>query len=189
MRYVIIFLALIPMAAMGVVYLHGEGIGWCEALIGWGEHTFAYSVPHPQSRLYFLSIMASLSALWLLILAFWINPLHTFMRFDLVPFKRLIGGFAIGYAVLHVIFFAASHYFSVAYLGKLFFSYPFLAAGAGALVIFSVATWVRAWYRLLYIAVVLVIIHLLLGYRTLDMTHIVAVSLLSMGLALRLVKR
>ena len=40
-----------------------------------------------------------------------------------------------------------------------------------------------------YIGVVLVIIHLLLGYRTLETPHIVAISLMSLGLALRLVRR
>jgi len=174
---------------MGIFFLYGSGIAWFDGLVVWGENAFSSSLPVVKNKLYFLSSVAGWSALWLLIFAFWVQPLRTFIRFDLVEFKKLLGGFAIGYALLHFLFFIAAHQFAIGYIGKLFINHLFLSVGLGALLILSIAPQVKSWYKFLYIGIVLVIIHLLLGYRTLEMSHIVAISLLSLGLALRLIKR
>ena len=189
MRYIIVLLALVPLMFMGIFFLYGSGIAWFDELVVWGENAFSSSLPVVKNKLYFLSSVAGISALWLLILAFWVQPLRTYIRFDLVEFKKLLGGFAIGYAALHLLFFFASHQFALGHIGKLFFTHLFLTVGLGALLVLSITPHVKAWYKILYIGVVLVIIHLLLGYRTLDTHHIIAISLLSLGLALRLIKR
>lgn len=189
MRYIIVLLALIPLMFMGILFLYGSGIVWFDELVVWGENAFSSSLPVVHNKLYFFSKIAGISALWLLILAFWVQPLRTYIRFDLVEFKKMLGGFAIGYAALHLLFFIASHHFTLGYIGKLFFTHLFLTVGLGALLVLSIAPHVKAWYKMLYIGVVLVIIHLLLGYRTLETTHIIAISLLALGLALRLIKR
>ncbi len=189
MRYIIVLLALVPFVGMATLFFYGIGIAWFDALVIWGKNAFSLTLPQPQNKLYFLSNIAGLSALWLLILAFWVNPLRTYLRFDLVEFKKVLGGFSVGYAALHLLFFVAALQFAVATIGKLFFTYLFLSVGLGALLILSIAPQVKLWYKLIYIGIVLVIIHLLLGYRTLETSHIVAISLLSLGLALRLIKR
>lgn len=189
MRYILIFLALIPLGLMVILFFHGTGIEWFDALVRWGENAFVCPIPTVGNKLYFLSKIAGISALWLLILAFWVNPLRTYLRFDLVEFKKLLGGFAIGYTLLHLLFFIAAHQFAPGHIGKLFFTHLYLSVGLGALLVLSIAPQVKSWYKILYIGVVLVIIHLLLGYRTLETTHIIAISLLCLGLALRLIKR
>lgn len=189
MRIIIIFLALLPFITIVAVFLDGLQMGWFESIRQGLESTFGFRFPEPVHRLYFLSKLAGMSALSILIMAFWVNPLRTYLRFDLVEFKKLLGAFAVGYALLHLLLFIAAHHFSLPMMGKLFLLHPFLAVGLGALLVLSIAPQVKSWYRLIYIGVVLVIIHLLLGYRSLDMFHIVAISLLSLGLALRLVKR
>lgn len=189
MKYLIILLSLVPMIGMAVFFLYGSGIEWFDASIVWLENAFSFTLPTVNNKLYYLSKVAGISALWILILAFWVNPLHTYVRFDLREFKKLLGGFAVAYALLHLVFFIAAHQFALSHLGKLFFSHLFLSVGFGALLVLSIAPNIKAWYKLLYIGVVLVIIHLLLGYRSLSDLHIVAISLLSLGLALRLIKR
>lgn len=189
MRYIIILLALIPLIFMGVLFFYGSGIEWFDELVVWFQNAFSTTLPVVNNKLYFLSKIAGMSALWLLILAFWVQPLRTYIRFDLVEFKKLLGFFAVGYAVLHLLFFIAAHQFGIGHIARLFFAHLFLTVGLGALLVFSIAPHVKAWYKLLYIGVVLVIIHLLLGYRTLETHHVIAISLLSLGLALRLVKR
>lgn len=174
---------------MGTLFFYGMGIEWFDSLVIWGQNAFSYTLPSVGNKLYFLSKIAGVSALWLLILAFWVQPLRTYLRFDLVEFKKLFGGFAIGYALLHLLFFIAAHQFAIAHLGKLFFTHLFLSVGFAALLVLAITPNIKAWYKLLYIGIVLVIIHLLLGYRTLETSHIVAISLLSLGLALRLIKR
>lgn len=189
MKYIIVFLALTPMMAMGVFFLYGMGIEWFDEVVVWGENTFSFTLPAVKNKLYFLSKMAGISALWLLIFAFWVQPLRTYIRFDLVEFKKLLGGAAVGYGLLHLLFFIAAHHFSVAHIVKLFFTHLFLSVGFAGLLLLAIVPNVKAWYKLLYIGIVLVIIHLLLGYRTLETTHIIAISLLALGLALRLIKR
>lgn len=164
-------------------------MAWFDESVVWCEQAFSYTLPVSTNKLYFLSKIAGLSALWLLILAFWVQPLRTYIRFDLVEFKQLLGGFAVGYAALHLLFFFTAYHFSMSLIGKLFINHLFLTVGLGALLILSIAPQVKSWYKFLYIGVVLVIIHILLGYRTLETIHIVAISLLSLGLALRLIKR
>lgn len=164
-------------------------MAWFDESVVWCEHAFSYSLPVVTNKLYFLSKIAGLSALWLLILAFWVQPMRTYIRFDLVEFKKLLGAFAIGYGVLHLLLFIAAHQFAFGHIGKLFINHLFLSVGLGALLVLSIAPQVKSWYKFLYIGIVLVIIHLLLGYRTLETTHITAISLLSLGLALRLIKR
>lgn len=189
MRYILIFLALIPLILMGTLFVYGTGIEWFDACVVWCEQTFSLTLPSGPNKLYLVSKIGGISALWILILAFWVNPLHTYVRFDLREFKKLLGGFAVVYGTLHLLFFIAAHQFAVGHLGKLFFSHLFLSVGFAALLVLSIAPNIKAWYKFLYIGVVLVIIHLLLGYRTLSDLHIMAISLLSLGLALRLIKR
>jgi methionine sulfoxide reductase heme-binding subunit len=174
---------------MGTLFFYGMGIEWFDSFVVWIKQTFSIALPSGPDKLYLLTKVAGVSALWILILAFWVNPLHTYVRFDLREFKKLLGGFAVTYAALHLLFFIAAHQFAVAHLGKLFFTHLFLSVGLVALVVLAITPNVKAWYKLLYIGVVLVIIHLLLGYRSLSDLHITAISLLSLGLALRLIKR
>lgn len=174
---------------MGVFFLYGIGIEWFDELVLWSVNTFSWTLPIVNNKLYYLSKVSGMSALWLLILAFWVQPLRTYIRFDLVEFKKLLGGAAVIYALLHLLFFIAAHQFSVAHIGKLLFSHLFLSVGLAALLLLAIVPNVKAWYKFLYIGIVLVIIHLLLGYRTLETTHITAISLLALGLALRLIKR
>lgn len=189
MKYLIILLSLIPMIGMVVFILYGSGFVWFDELIVLFENAFSFTLPSAKNKLYYLSKVAGMSALWMLILAFLVNPLHTYVRFDLREFKKLLGGFAVVYGVLHLLFFIAAHQFAVAHIGKLFVSHLFLGIGFSALLVLAIAPNIKAWYKLLYLGIVLVIIHLLLGYRILQTPHIIAISLLSLGLALRLIKR
>jgi len=189
MRYLIFFLALIPLLAMGVVYTHAFEFSWFDAAVMWCENAFGAHVPHPLHPYYYLSVMAGKSALWMLIFAFWISPFYTFVRFDLREFKKLLGGFVIGYALVHLLFFALAYGFNASALGKAMSHYPFLSFGVGALFILALAPLSKAGYKLLYLGVVAVMVHLLLGYKTLSMEHIIAISLLATAMALRLIKR
>lgn len=189
MRYLILFLALIPLLAIGIVYTHTFEFSWFDGAVAWCENAFGTHVPHPLHLYYYLSVMAGKSALWMLIFAFWISPLYTFFRFDLREFKKLLGGFVLGYAFIHLLFFVLAYRFDVTALARVMMHYPFLSFGVGALLILALAPLSKAGYKFLYLGVVAVIIHLLLGYKTLSMEHIVAISLLATAMALRLIKR
>ena len=65
----------------------------------------------------------------------------------------------------------------------------FLSFGVAALLILALSPLVKASYKLLYLGIVAVMIHLLLGYKILHLEHIIAISLLATAMALRLIKR
>ncbi len=174
---------------MGVVYTHTFDFSWFDGAVAWCENAFGAYVPHPLHLYYYLSVIAGKTALWILIFAFWISPLYVFVRFDLREFKKLLGGFVIGYALVHVLFFALAYGFNVTALGRAIMNYPFLSFGVGALFILALAPLSKAGYKFLYLGVVAVMIHLLIGYKTLSLEHIIAISLLATAMALRLIKR
>jgi DMSO/TMAO reductase YedYZ heme-binding membrane subunit len=189
MKYLIILLALIPAFIVGTITLHSMGFGWFDSCVAWSENAFSMSVPHPVHLWYYLSVVMGRSALWLLIIAFWISPAYTFLRFDLREFKKLLGGFAVGYAIAHLLFFVLAHHWSLQSLGNAMVNHLFLSFGAGALLILALSPLSKASYKLLYLGVVAVMIHLLLGYKTLHLEHIITLSLLTTAMALRLIKK
>ncbi len=189
MKYLIILLALIPTFIAMTIYGHSMGMEWFDSCVAWCENAFSVSVPRPAHLWYYLSVVMGRSALWLLIIAFWVTPAYTYIRFDLREFKKLLGGFAVGYAVVHLLFFTLAHHWSPASLGNAMAHHLFLSFGAGALLILTLSPLFKTSYKLLYLGVVAVMIHLLLGYKTLHLEHIIAISLIAMAMALRLIKR
>lgn len=189
MKYLIILLALIPAFIVGTITMHSMGFGWFDNCVAWCENAFSLSVPHPVHLWYALSVVMGRSALWLLIIAFWISPAYVFLRFDLREFKKLLGGFAVGYAIVHLLFFALAHHWSLQSLGNAMVNHLFLSFGVAALLILALSPLVKASYKLLYLGIVAVMIHLLLGYKILHLEHIIAISLLATAMALRLIKR
>lgn len=171
------------------VYLHSFHFEWLDPFLGWIEHTLSIRIVEPSVMAYFLSTLAGRSALWILIAAFYIQPLYVWIRFDLREFKQLLGGFAVAYALLHGVLFIVAHDEALAHLGRLFTQHLFLGFGVAGLLLLSFAPLIKSWYKLLYIAVVLVMIHVMLGYHSLNHEHVLGLSLLALGLALRLVKR
>ncbi len=171
------------------VYLHSFHFEWFDPFLGWIEHAFSIRIAEPPMMAYFLSTVAGRSALWILIAAFYVQPLYVWIRFDLREFKKLLGGFSVAYALLHGVLFIVAHDFALGHLGRLFTQHPFLSFGVAGVLLLSFAPLIKSWYKLLYIAVVLVMMHLMMGYDTLNHEHVLALSLLALGLALRLVKR
>lgn len=171
------------------VYLHSFHIEWFDSLLSWIEEAFKIQIAQSANMAYFLSKLAGSSALWMLIVAFYVQPMYVYLRFDLREFKKMVGGFAVAYALLHTILLVMAHDYAFGYLGKQMMHHLFLGVGMAALVLLSIAPLIKAWYKLLYIAVVLVMMHVMLGYNTLNHEHVLGLSLLALGLALRLVKR
>jgi DMSO/TMAO reductase YedYZ heme-binding membrane subunit len=189
MKYLIILLALIPAFIVGTIIVHSMGFGWFDSCVVWCENAFGVIVPHPLHLWYYLSTLMGRSALWILIVAFWVTPAYTYIRFDLREFKKLLGGFAVGYAIVHLLFFALAHHWSLQSLGNAMVNHLFLSFGAGALLILALSPLSKASYKILYLGVVAMMIHLLLAYKILHLEHIIALSLLATAMALRLIKR
>ena len=153
----------------------------------------------PTDPLKFLSDLVGNSALWLLALTLLVTPLRSFIGINLLKYRRLLGLFAFFYALLHALLFVGvDQQFDVFGVQHEVMTKPFIAFGMGAFVILLLMALTsskklyakfRSWHKLVYIAVVLIVIHYLMSHKTVTFTHVAVVGTLISLLALRLVKR
>lgn len=188
MRYFLIFLSLIPLGVMVYLWFFGGDIYSVKSTVKTLSSSVSDAIPVANSKFYLFSKISAHSAMWILLFAFWIEPLKRFLRFDLVEFKKMIGSFALFYATLHIIFLAASYGFDASKLTKLSLSNLSYISGFFAIVIISLAAIIKSWYKIIYIGIVLVITHILVAYGISKNIEIVSVSLFALALAMRLVK-
>lgn len=153
----------------------------------------------PNDPLKFLSDLCGNSALWLLALTLLISPLRSYLKINLLPYRRLLGLFAFFYAFMHaMLFIAIDQQFNLPGLIHEVTTKPFITFGMGAFIILLVMALTstkklfpkfKGWHKLVYIAVVLIAIHYLMSHKTITLTHIAVVGTLISLLALRLLKR
>lgn len=153
----------------------------------------------PNDPLKFLSDLSGNSALWLLALTLLISPLRSYLKINLLPYRRLLGVFAFFYALLHaMLFMAIDQQFNIAGVIHEVTSKPFIAFGMGAFLILLLMALTstkklfskfKGWHKLVYIAVVLISVHYLMSHKTVTLTHVAVVGTLISLLALRLLKR
>lgn len=153
----------------------------------------------PEDPLKFLITLSGKSSLWLLALALSITPLRSYLKINLLPYRRLLGLFAFFYAVIHVfLFIAIDQQFDIRGVIHEVTTKPFIAFGMGAFSILLLMALTsskklfvkfKGWHKLVYIAVVLIAIHYLLSHKTVTLTHVAVVGILFSLLALRLLKR
>jgi len=153
----------------------------------------------PNDPLKFLSDLCGNSALWLLALTLLLSPLRSYLKINLLPYRRLLGLFAFFYAFIHaMLFIAIDQQFSVTGVIHEVTTKPFIAFGMGAFLILLIMALTssrklfskfKGWHKLIYIAVVLIAVHYLMSHKTVTLTHIAVVGTLFSLLALRLLKR
>ena len=153
----------------------------------------------PNDPLKFLSDLCGNSALWLLALTLLLSPLRSYLKINLLPYRRLLGLFTFFYAFIHaMLFIAIDQQFSVTGVIHEVTTKPFIAFGMGAFIILLIMALTssrklfskfKGWHKLIYVAVVLIAIHYLMSHKTITLTHIAAVGTLFSLLALRLLKR
>ncbi len=188
MRYVLIIFSLIPFGVMIYLWFFGGDIFIIKSSVSTLSTTVSNAIPISNSKYYLLSKISAHSAMWILLFAFWIEPLKRFIRFDLIEFKKMLGAFALFYVVLHIVFLAGSYGFDISKLTKLSISNLSYISGVLALIIISLAALIKSWYKIIYIGVVLVITHLLVASGLSKNIEVVSVSMFALALALRLIK-
>lgn len=153
----------------------------------------------PADPLKFLMHLSGLSALWLLVLTLTLTPLRVYLSLNLLKHRRFLGLFTFFYAFIHfLLFVGVDQQFDLHGIGHEIVTKPFIAFGMGAFAIVTLMAMTstkklfasfRAWHKLVYIAVVLIALHYLLGHKTITLHHIAVVGILFLLLALRLLKR
>lgn len=153
----------------------------------------------PSDPLKFLSDLCGNSALWLLAVTLLISPLRSYLKINLLPYRRLLGLFAFFYVLMHaMLFIAIDQQFNLSGVTHEVATKPFIAFGMGAFLILLTMALTstkklfasfKGWHKLIYVAVVLIAIHYLMSHKTITMTHVTVVGTLFSLLALRLLKR
>lgn len=67
MKYLILFLALLPAMVMGIFFLYGSGFVWFDDMVRWAEHAFSLSI----YLFHAISSISSLSFLPLVHCGYW----------------------------------------------------------------------------------------------------------------------
>ncbi|WP_345993400.1 ferric reductase-like transmembrane domain-containing protein [Sulfurimonas sp. HSL-1716] len=154
---------------------------------------------HPRNIVKFLEDTAGKTALNLFILTLALRPLHTYLKFDLIKYKRLIGLFGFFYVFLHVaVFVWLKHHFDMGdiYRAASHHLYVIFGISAFAIVLMMTVTSVpflykkfHSWHKLFYIAMVFVMVHFLLAQKYISFTDIIYAAVIAGLLALKLLKR
>ena len=153
----------------------------------------------PNDPLKFLINLSGESALWLLAVSLTITPLRSYLKINLLSSRRLLGLFAFFYALIHaLLFIGIDQQFDVAGLIHEVTTKPFIAFGMGAFLILLVMALTstkklfsnfKGWHRLVYIAVVLIVVHYLMSHKTITWDNLSTAGVLIFLLVLRLIKR
>lgn len=153
----------------------------------------------PNDPLKFLINLSGESALWLLALSLTITPLRSYLKINLLPYRRLLGLFAFFYALIHaLLFIGIDQQFDIAGLIHEVRTKPFITFGMGAFLILLLMALTstkklfvnfKGWHRLVYIAVVLIVVHYLMSHKTITWDNLSTACVLIFLLVLRLIKR
>lgn len=200
MRIIIWIGALLPIFYAAIRFsaeLHPE---WMKDILIFAESYVHVNLSRfPTDPLKFLTDLSGNSALWILAAALGITPLRSYLKINLLPYRRLTGLFAFFYAFIHMaLFVAVDQQFDPDSIAHQVATKPFVAFGMGAFVILLLLALTstkklyakfRSWHKLVYLAVVLIAIHYLMSHKTIALPHVIVVGTLLSLLALRLLKR
>lgn len=200
MRIVIWIGALLPILYAAIRYSADIHPTWLNDIFVFIEEYIRIVLTKtPHDPLKFLSDLSGNSALWLLALTLLISPLRSYLKINLLRYRRLLGLFTFFYAFVHtMLFIAVDQEFNLSGVIHEVSTKPFIAFGMGAFVILLVMALTstkklfgkfKGWHKLVYIAVVLIAVHYLMSHKTITLTHIAVVGTLISLLALRLLKR
>jgi methionine sulfoxide reductase heme-binding subunit len=199
MRILFYIAALLPFLYMGFIYILGLPWQWPHVVSNFFANYLHFHFgarPHHINR--FLQDFSGETALYFFMVTLALRPVHDFLKINLLGWRRALGLWGFFYLLLHFLVFAGiKHHFEMHKIFAVIGSHPFLIFGAVAFVIFVLLTItsipalfvkLHSWHKLFYVAMVLVIVHILLGARHIDLADIVSVAVIAALLALRLVK-
>jgi sulfoxide reductase heme-binding subunit YedZ len=200
MRFVIWIGALLPTVYAAIRFSVAYHPQWLRDIFIFIEHYGSVVLTKaPVDPLKFLSDLSGNSALWLLAITLMVTPLRSYLKINLIKYRRLVGLFAFFYLFVHALLFVGiDQQFNMAGVMHEVATKPFIAFGMGAFVVIALMAITstntlyskfKGWHKLVYIAVVLIAIHYLMSHKTVTLTHIAVVGTLFSLLALRLLKR
>jgi len=153
----------------------------------------------PNDPQKFIADLLGISAIQFLIASLSVTPLRSYLKINLIKYRRLLGLWAFFYAFSHSLFF-----FIFGNNGNISMMYadmqkrPFVFFGMSAFLILLMMALTSGkklfrkfvkWHKLVYLAVVLIIFHFMMSQKIIGFDVAVYVGILAGLLVLRLLKR
>lgn len=198
MKKIIWFIALLPL--LYIAYKLGWGFEYSRYISSFIYENGGSSLGRfPNDPLKFTADLLGISAIHFLIVTLSITPVRTYLKINLVKYRRLVGLWTFAYAFMHsLFFFIAENEGSLSLMYTDMIKRPFVFFGAGAFLILAMmaitspkklyAKFVK-WHKLVYLATVFIALHYMMSQKVIGLDVAVYVGILAGLLALRLLKR
>lgn len=153
----------------------------------------------PNDPFKFAADLLGITAIEFLIATLSITPLKSYLKINLIKYRRLLGLWTFAYAFMHALFFFIADNegsFSMMYADML--KRPFVLFGASAFLILLMMALTShkklfskfvTWHKLVYLAAVLISLHYMMSQKVIGVEAVFYVAVLAGLLALRLLKR
>lgn len=153
----------------------------------------------PTDPLKFMADLLGITAIQFLIATLSVTPLRSYLKINLLKYRRLLGLWAFAYALMHsLFFFLVDNEGSFRLMYEDMLKRPFVLFGAAAFAILAMmaitspkklfAKFVK-WHKLVYLAAVLISLHYMMSQKVIGLNVGIYVGILAGLLALRLLKR
>lgn len=147
----------------------------------------------------FMADLFGITALQFLIASLSVTPIKSYLKINLLKYRRLLGLWTFAYALMHSLyFFLAENEGSLELMYADMLKRPFVLFGASAFLILTMMAVTShkklfakfaSWHKLVYLASVLIALHYMMSQKVIDMNVAIYVIVLAGLLALRLIKR
>lgn len=198
MRKIIWFVALLPL--LYIAYKLGWGFEYTRYISGFiYKNGGAFLGSFPNDPLKFTADILGISAIQFLIATLAITPLKSYLKVNLVKYRRLLGLWTFAYALMHsLFFFIVENEGSVSMMLSDAYKRPFVFLGLSAFLILLMMALTSPkklyskfvkWHKLVYLATVLIALHFMMSQKVIGTDVLVYVGILGVLLVLRLLKR
>lgn len=198
MKKIIWFIAFLPL--LYIVYRLGFEIDYLDVVsefIYSNGGSFLGDFPNDPQK--FMADLLGITAIQFLIASLSITPLKSYLKINLMKYRRLIGLWAFAYAFIHSMFFFIVDNelnFSLMYDDMMKRQFVFFGVSAFLILLFMALTSFKKlfskfvkWHKLVYVAAVLISLHFLMSQKIIGFDVSMYVIVISILLVLRLLKR
>lgn len=198
MKKIIWFVAFLPL--LYIVYKLAWGFEYSRDVSHFIYHNGgSFLGTFPNDPLKFTADLLGITAIQFLIATLSVTPLKSYLKLNLIKYRRLLGLWTFAYALMHsLFFFLFDNEGSLSMMYADMLKRPFVFFGASAFIILLMMAVTShkklfskfiKWHKLIYLAAVLISLHYMMSQKVIGMSVMVYVMLLAGLLALRLLKR
>jgi sulfoxide reductase heme-binding subunit YedZ len=198
MKKIIWFMAFLPI--LYILYKLSWGFEYPQYIARFiYEHGGGFLGKFPNDPLKFIADLLGITAIQFLIATLTVTPLKSYLKINLIKYRRLLGLWTFTYAFMHsLFFFIADNEGNVSMMIADAYKRPFVFFGLSAFLILLMmaitshkklfSTFVK-WHKLVYLAAVLISLHYMMSQKVIGIDVAVYVGILVGLLVLRLLKR